>query len=170
MEMQEHNILNDSSLEDDLTSQGDLNPLLRDDRKISHFKSYNKPKVERAGKSILPQPIMEQTDRFYDNQELAFASDKELKALRERCLVAERQNKIFRKQFDTELTKALKNYQSKLESLQTDVRNLKSTLKSQQNQLINKDREIEELRKTNKKLRDNYKGIEDRMQALRSQA
>jgi hypothetical protein len=48
--------------------------LLLKHEKISPFKDYNQVKFKKPGKDLI-----EQTHQFYDNQELAFANDIELK-------------------------------------------------------------------------------------------
>ena len=111
---------------------------------------------------------MEQTDNFYDNQDLAFANDHELTALKKRCVAAESKIKVFQTRFDQEIKTALKAHEEKFQTLLQENRQLKNTVKIHQQALQSREIEITELRKTNKKLRDNYKGIEERMNALRA--
>lgn len=48
---------------------------------MTQFRSYNKPKLSQKDHKSSTMKIIQQTDDFYDYQDLAFAQDYELKAV-----------------------------------------------------------------------------------------
>lgn len=66
---------------------------------LSIFKDYNKAKQKQK----FPVQIAESTHDFYDNQELAFANDIELKQLTSKYLQMESEYKLLQTQFDKQV-------------------------------------------------------------------
>lgn len=104
--------------------------------------------------------IIEATTNFYDNQDLAFANDIELKDLTQKYLEADQQLKHlkleFNRQLKIEAQKIQDEHQSTITKQLAEISRFKVLNKQLSAQLQQKESELVQLRKENKKFKDYF--------------